>query len=72
MDHLRDTGSILTTISSTGLLDTETEAELEMAVDDFLATFVQSLSADAGTATSLAGESNTEETQERIVKRKRG
>ena len=72
MDHLRETGSVLKTIASSGVLDTETEAELEMAVDDFLATFVQSLSADSGTATSLAGESSAKETQERIVKKTRG
>ncbi|MBN2176727.1 MAG: F0F1 ATP synthase subunit alpha [Demequinaceae bacterium] len=70
LNHLRDTGKILETIAETGQLDIETEEELDQVVDDFLATFVQSLTVEAGTTTSLAGVGGVEEKQEQIVKKK--
>jgi len=70
LDHLRDTTTILSTIAETGLLTDDVEDELEKAVDDFLATFVQSLVATPGTTTSTVSSSDLKEKQERIVKKK--
>ena len=72
LDHLRRNTSILTTLAETNVLDDATEAELEKAVDAFVAEF-----AGGGTGGVQAGHEEFDETeaedinQEKIVRRKR-
>jgi F-type H+-transporting ATPase subunit alpha len=72
LDHLRRNTSILTTLAEKNVLDDETEAELEKAVDSFVAEFV-----GGGSGGVQAGHEEFDETeaedinQEKIVRRKR-
>ncbi|MFN3708184.1 F0F1 ATP synthase subunit alpha [Microcella sp.] len=72
LDHLRRNTSILTTLAETNVLDDATEAELEKAVDSFVAEFV-----GGGAGGVQAGHEEFDETeaedinQEKIVRRKR-
>ncbi|MGY6497720.1 MAG: F0F1 ATP synthase subunit alpha [Microcella sp.] len=72
IDHLRRNTSILTTLAEKNVLDDATEAELETAVDSFVAEFV-----GGGSGGVQAGHEEFDETeaedinQEKIVRRKR-
>ncbi|RZT59229.1 ATP synthase F1 subcomplex alpha subunit [Microcella alkaliphila] len=72
LDHLRRNTSILTTLAEKNVLDDATEAELEKAVDSFVAEFV-----GGGSGGVQAGHEEFDETeaedinQEKIVRRKR-
>ena len=68
IDHLRRNTDVLTTISSSGKLEDDTEAALDAAIDDFRAGFLK------GDGTSLIGvveDEVVEVEQEQIVRQKR-
>ena len=71
LDHLRRNTSVLTTIAQTGLLKPETEAELDKAVDEFRAGFVQG---DGSPLVRVANDPEPEPVdveQEQIVRQKK-
>jgi F-type H+-transporting ATPase subunit alpha len=70
LDHLRRNTTVLTTIASTGLLEPETEAELDAAVDEFRAGFLTFDGTPLVGGPEGEGEP-VEVEQEQIVKQKR-
>lgn len=71
LDHLKRHSDVLTTIATTGKLDSETEAKLGAAIDTFVATFVVDPAA-ANAEAVVAETPEAEVAQEQIVKQKRG
>jgi F-type H+-transporting ATPase subunit alpha len=70
LDHLRRRSNVLTSITETGELSEEVEAELEKAIDEFATGFVAGAEPEPEFA-ELEGAPAPEE-QEKIVKRSRG
>ena len=72
LDHLRRNTSILTTLAERNVLDEETEAELDAAIDSFVTEFQGAGSDGVQAGSEQFGETETEDiNQEKIVRRKR-
>ncbi len=71
IDHLRRHTKVLDSIGSSGVLDDDTEAELEKAVDSFVTTFLGSDGAEMSTDSSTADGEDVDVEQEQIVAKKR-
>ncbi|RPF25788.1 F0F1 ATP synthase subunit alpha [Georgenia muralis] len=73
LDHLRRHSDVLTTIATTGKLESDTEDALRAAVEDFRKGFVDAAGNPLGAEPELGGdEVEAERAQEQIVSTKRG
>jgi F-type H+-transporting ATPase subunit alpha len=72
LDHLRRNTKVLTTITETGDLSADTEAELEQAIDAFAAGFMVGDHVGEEPLVPADAEPPSDEEQEKIVKRSRG
>ncbi|MPV38128.1 F0F1 ATP synthase subunit alpha [Georgenia subflava] len=73
LDHLRRNTSVLTTIASSGKLESDTEDELRSGVEEFRKGFLDAEGNALGAEPDVdAGELEAEQSQEQIVAAKRG
>ena len=69
VEYVRHNTDVIATIEKTGLLETETEAELKKAAEEFGRSFAATFSAGGEEAED---EADAEKSQEQIVRKKRG
>jgi F-type H+-transporting ATPase subunit alpha len=71
LDHLRRNTKVLADIASSGQLTDDNEAALEIAVDDFVATFLSTEGTELSTTSSTDDGEGVNVAQEQIVTKKR-
>ncbi len=71
IDHLRQSSKVLDHIEGTGKLSPEAEAELHVAVDSFVETFLESANARLTTDARIEGGGDAQVEQEQIVTQRR-